>query len=163
MSSKTHLTCCIKLQQVFILWHVSSSPAREMEKVEPRLLAAQDLKNGRHMPALHTPLDTSTSEIIPSTFTVTANLSLITTLWNHCIFKGLFGSLLSPPCTICPGPSILFTEPLFPKSSAVTECLTGTSRPELELSPSSDRWNHRRKEESATTLPSSVTTLQRLR
>lgn len=55
---------------------------------------------------------------------------------------------------------MLLTKPLFPALPAVSECLPGTPRPELELSPSSDRssrGNHRRKESDP-----SVTTLQRL-
>lgn len=59
-----------KIATIFFLWHVSSSRARDMEKLNQRV-AAQDWKNGRLMPALRTPLDTSASEIIPSIFTVT--------------------------------------------------------------------------------------------
>ena len=51
-SSKPHLTCCIKQQQVFILWHLNTSPDRQQEKVEQRGDSWQLLNEGTADPCL---------------------------------------------------------------------------------------------------------------
>lgn len=84
--SKQHLTCCIKWQQVFILWHLNTNPAREEEEVGASWRPETE-KSGRLRPPPHPPPQPCTSEIIRTTFTAPANMPLTLGIRGIAVFS----------------------------------------------------------------------------